>query len=47
MGTSELIDVMEPVIDALALFFCVSRLAAKICMIDAGYEETIGTFTYS
>lgn len=46
MGTSELIDVMEPVIDALASFFCVSRLAAKIRMIDAGYEEAIGTFTY-
>lgn len=26
LGTSELIDVMEPVIDALASFFCVSRL---------------------
>lgn len=46
IGTSELIDVMEPVIDALATFFCVSRLAAKIRMIDAGYEEAIGTFTY-
>ncbi|WP_373844744.1 ImmA/IrrE family metallo-endopeptidase [Clostridium sp.] len=46
LGTSELIDVMEPVIDALATFFCVSRLAAKIRMIDAGYEEAIGTFTY-
>lgn len=46
MGTSELIDVMEPVIDSLAMFFCVSRLAAKIRMIDAGYEEAIGTFTY-
>lgn len=37
---------MEPVIDALATFFCVSRTAAKIRMIDAGYEEAIGTFTY-
>jgi hypothetical protein len=46
MGTSELIDVMEPVIDALATFFCVSRIAAKIRMIDAGYEEAVGTFTY-
>lgn len=45
-GTTELIDVMEPVIDALATFFCVSRIAAKIRMIDAGYEEAIGTFTY-
>jgi hypothetical protein len=46
MEKFELIDVMEPVIDALASFFCVSRLAAKIRMIDAGYEEAIGTFTY-
>lgn len=46
LGTHELIDVMEPVIDALATFFCVSRTAAKIRMIDAGYEEAIGTFTY-
>ena len=45
-GTTELIDVMEPVIDALATFFCVSRISAKIRMIDAGYEEAIGTFTY-
>lgn len=46
MGTSELIDVMEPVINALAIFFCVSRISAKIRMIDAGYEEAVGTFTY-
>lgn len=46
LGKSELIDVMEPVIDALAAFFCVSRIAAKIRMIDAGYEEAVGTFTY-
>jgi hypothetical protein len=46
LNTDEIIDVMEPVIDELATFFCVSRLAAKIRMIDAGYEEAIGTFTY-
>ncbi|MEW8994432.1 transcriptional regulator [Clostridium sp.] len=46
LETSELINVMEPVIDTLASFFCVSRTAAKIRMIDAGYEEAIGTFTY-
>ncbi len=46
LNANELIDVMEPVIDELATFFCVSRLAAKIRMIDAGYEEAIGTFTY-
>lgn len=46
LSTFELVDVMEPVIDALASFFCVSRHAAKIRMIDAGYEEAIGAFTY-
>ncbi|KYG28201.1 XRE family transcriptional regulator [Alkalihalobacillus trypoxylicola] len=46
MGTDEIIDVMEPVIDALAAFFGVSRIAAKIRMIDVGYEEAIGTFTF-
>lgn len=46
LGTTDMIDVMESVIDALATFFCVSRLAAKIRMIDAGYEEAVGTFTY-
>ncbi len=46
LGVTDLIYVMEPVIDALATFFCVSRLAAKIRMIDAGYEEAVGTFTY-
>ncbi len=46
LGTTETLDVIEPVIDSLAVFFGVSRLAAKIRMIDAGYEEAIGTFTY-
>lgn len=40
------IDVMEPVIDALANFFVVSRHAAKMRMVDAGYEVAIGSFTY-
>lgn len=46
LRASDYIDVMEPVIDALAVFFGVSRIAAKIRMVDAGYEEAIGTFTY-
>ena len=44
--SSKLIDIMEPVIDEMASFFCVSRYAAKIRMVDLGYEEAIGTFTY-
>ena len=43
---SKLIDIMEPVIDEMASFFCVSRIAAKIRMVDLGFEEAIGTFTY-
>jgi sulfur relay (sulfurtransferase) DsrC/TusE family protein len=42
----EPIDIMEPVIDEMASFFCVSRFAAKIRMVDLGFEEAIGTFTY-
>lgn len=45
-GGADMIEIIEPVIDALATFFGVSRLAAKIRMVDAGYEEAIGTFTY-
>lgn len=46
LGTSETIDVIQPAIEELATFFCVSRLAAKIRMIDAGYEEAAGAFLY-
>lgn len=42
---SQLIDIMEQVIDEMSLFFGVSRMAAKIRMVDLGYEEAIGTFT--
>ncbi len=45
-NTNELVDVMESVIDELASFFCVSRCAAKIRMVDAGFEEAVGAFTY-
>jgi hypothetical protein len=46
LGTTETIDVIQPAIEELATFFCVSRLAAKIRMIDAGYEEAAGAFLY-
>jgi len=45
-GKFDLIDIMEPVIDTLATDFGVSRLAAKIRMVEAGYEEAVGTFNY-
>jgi transcriptional regulator with XRE-family HTH domain len=46
LGKQDVIDVIEPVIDELAIFFCVSRIAAKIRMVDAGYDEAIGAFIY-
>ena len=45
-GDVPLVDIMETVIEELATFFCVSRQAAKIRMVDAGYQEAIGAFTY-
>lgn len=45
-GDVPLVDIMEPVIEELATFFCVSRQAAKIRMVDAGYQEAVGAFTY-
>jgi len=45
-NNAEFIDLLGPAIDTLANFFCVSRCAAKIRMIDAGYTEAIGIFTY-
>lgn len=44
--TDELIDVLESAIDELATFYTVSRLAAKIRLIDAGYSEAIGVYEY-
>lgn len=46
MNSPHVVDVMERVIDALASYFVVSRQAAKMRMVDAGYEEAIGAFTY-
>lgn len=40
------IEWIQPVIDDVAQFFMVSRLAAKIRMIDAGYEVATGAFVY-
>ena len=44
-GKDDIIDVIESVIDDLAMFFGVSRLAAKIRMVDAGYEEASTSFS--
>lgn len=46
LHTYDMIDIIEPIIDELAISFGVSRVAAKIRMIDAGYEEATGAFIY-
>jgi len=40
------IDVMEMVITALMMDFGVSKQATKIRLVELGFEEAIGTFTY-
>jgi len=39
-------DVMQMVIEELATAFCVSRQAAKIRLVELGFDEAIGTYTY-
>ncbi len=46
LGIFELCELMPFVIEELAQFFMVSKTAAKIRMIDAGYEEAMGSFIY-
>lgn len=46
LGVFELCELMPFVIEELAAFFAVSRMAAKIRMVDAGYEEAAGAFIY-
>lgn len=46
LQTFELVDVMEPVIEELSVFYGVSKCAAKIRMVDIGYDEAIGVFNY-
>jgi hypothetical protein len=45
-NTSKSSDVIEMVIQDLSNFFKVSKQAAKIRLIDLGYEEAIGALTY-
>ncbi len=40
------VDVMEQVITALETSFAVSKQAAKIRLVELGFEEAIGTYTY-
>lgn len=45
-GKFDLIDVLPEVIDNLADFFGVSRISAKIRLIEVGYDEAIGIYDY-
>lgn len=42
----DIVDLIEPVIKQLAVDFGVSILAAKIRMVDIGYDEAMGSFIY-
>lgn len=46
MGKKDIIDVMEPLIQQLADDYGVSKLAAKIRLLQAGYKEAVGTFNF-
>ncbi len=46
LGETEPLEVLEMVIDDLASFFEVTRSAAKVRMVELGYDEAVGTYTY-
>lgn len=46
LQTDNMAEIMESVIFELSDFYEVSKQAAKIRMIDLGYTEAIGVFTY-
>lgn len=46
LNATDMVDIIEPVIQDLATFYGVSLTSAKIRMVEAGFEEAIGAFTY-
>jgi hypothetical protein len=46
LQNAKVTDIMESVVFELSEFFEISRIAAKIRMIDLGYTEAIGVYTY-
>lgn len=46
LQTENIADIMESVVFELSEFFGVSKISAKIRMIDLGYNEAIGVYTY-
>ncbi|MFS1663240.1 ImmA/IrrE family metallo-endopeptidase [Streptococcus sp. zg-JUN1979] len=44
--TQDILDILEKWIDELAQFFGVSRLSAKVRLVECGFEEAKGAFIY-
>lgn len=45
-GEYDMVDIVQPLIDELHTHFGVSRTAAKIRLIELGYDEAMGAYTY-
>ena len=46
LGAGHESEIMEQVIEALGVDFVVSRQAAKIRLVELGFDQAIGTYTY-
>ena len=46
-GTSLMVDVIQDVIDELAEFFNVSKISAKLRLIETGYDIAMSAYVYS
>ena len=46
LGEYDIVDIIQPIIEQLTIDFGVSRTAAKLRLIDIGYDEAIGAFNY-
>ena len=44
--SDDIFDFIEPLINGLATFYGAPRTAAKIRMVDAGFQEAVGAFNY-
>lgn len=45
-GSDDILDFIESLINELSVYYGVSRTAAKIRMVDAGFHEAVGAFNY-
>lgn len=45
-GDYDMVDIIQPIIEQLSIDFCVSKLSAKIRMINIGYDEAMGALIY-